>query len=298
MSFPSLGRWGGRLHGALTLSLLLALTPAFAQEQAGAQEKATKVVSVGGSVTEIAVALGAKDRLIGRDTTSTFPAEIMALPDVGYVRALSPEGVLSLGPDLVIAEADAGPAEAVEVLKAAGVPFVQMPGDPTPAGVLAKITAVGEALGLPEEARALADKVGAGLAAAETRAAAVTAPKRVLFILSMQGGKVMAGGEGSSAEGIIRLAGGVNAAAGFHGYKQMTDEAVLAAAPDVLLMMDREGNLKIANDDVLKHPALSQTPAAKAGAIIRMDGMLLLGFGPRTPEAADALYADLYGNGG
>ncbi|RYI03174.1 MAG: hemin ABC transporter substrate-binding protein, partial [Acetobacteraceae bacterium] len=129
------------------------------------------------------------------------------------------------------------------------------------------------------------------------RAADITVPKRVLFILSLQGGAVMAGGEGSEAEGIIRLAGGINAASGFQGYKPMTDEAVLAAQPDVILMMDREGDLSISDADVLTQPALSQTPAAAAGAIVRMDGMLLLGFGPRTPEAAQALHAALYGSG-
>lgn len=104
----------------------------------------------------------------------------------------------------------------------------------------------------------------------------------------------MAGGEGSSAESIITLAGGINAGTGFEGYKQITDEAVLTAAPDVILMMDREGDLEIANTDVLAHPALSQTPAARSGAIIRMDGLLLLGFGPRTPQAAADLHALLY----
>ena len=104
----------------------------------------------------------------------------------------------------------------------------------------------------------------------------------------------MAGGEGTEAEGIIRLAGGVNAATGFSGYKPMTDEAVLQAAPDVILMMDREGDLAINNDMVMAHPALSQTPAAKAGRILRMDGLLLLGFGPRTPQAAADLHALLY----
>lgn len=74
----------------------------------------------------------------------------------------------------------------------------------------------------------------------------------------------------------------------------MTDEAVLAAAPDVILMMDREGDLAISNADILAHPALGATPAAQAGAVIRMDGMLLLGFGPRTPQAAAQLHRALY----
>ena len=284
-----------RLHLGLMLITALVLGLALAMTPARAEQPAPRVISLGGSVTEIAVALGAENRLIARDTTSTFPPSVTALPDVGYIRALSAEGVLSLTPDLVIAEGDAGPPETLDVLRATGIPIVLMPKDPSPNGVLEKITAVAAALDLPEAGLALSTKVKAELDAAQARADAVQSPKRVLFILSLQGGKVMAGGEGSSAEGIIHLAGAVNAASGFQGYKPITDEALIAAAPDLILMMDREGDLAIDNADVLAHPALAETPAAKSGAILRMDGMLLLGFGPRTPEAAQQLHDALYG---
>jgi iron complex transport system substrate-binding protein len=259
---------------------------------------ADRVITLGGSVTEIAVALGAEGRIVARDTTSNFPASIEALPDVGYIRALSPENVLALDPGLIVAEGDAGPPEAVDVLKAAGIPFTLVPEATDPTGITAKIEAVAQALNLPAEGTTLAAEVQAQLDAAQTRAATVTTPKRVLFILSLQGGAVMAGGEGTEAEGIIELAGGINAATGFKGYKPMTDEAVLAAQPDAILMMDREGDLSIANSDILAQPALTQTPAARTETIIRMDGMLLLGFGPRTPQAASALYDALYGKEG
>ncbi len=271
---------------SLTLALALA-TPAFA-------DPAQRVLTLGGSVTEIAVALGAQDRLIGRDSTSTFPPSVTALPDVGYFRALSPEGVLALNPDLILSESGAGPQEALDVLNAAGIPFTMSGPDTSPDGLIAKITTIANALDLPDEGKALAAEVAQGLQQARARAASVESPKRVLFILSLQGGRVMAGGEGSSAESIIELAGGINAGMGFDGYKQITDEAVLTAAPDVILMMDREGDLAINNDMVLAHPALSQTPAAKTGQILRMDGLLLLGFGPRTPQAAADLHALLY----
>ena len=274
----------------------LAVTLCFVS--AATAQDASRVITLGGSVTEIAVALGAEDRLIARDTTSTWPESVQALPDVGYIRALSPENVLALDPALIIGEGDAGPPEAVEVLKAAGIPFILVPEATDPAGIAAKIEAVAAALDLPAEGKALSAEVETKLAATEARAATIETPKRVLFILSLQGGGVMAGGEGTEAEGIIRLAGGVNAATGFQGYKPMTDEAVLAATPDAILMMDREGDLSIADADILSQPALSQTPAAQTGTIIRMDGMLLLGFGPRTPEAADALHAALYGSQG
>ena len=99
-----------RIHLGLLAALALVLVPALA----GTGER---VVTLGGSVTEIAVALGAEDRIVARDTTSNFPERIRDLPDVGYIRALSPENILALDPGLIVAEGDAGPPEAVEVLK-------------------------------------------------------------------------------------------------------------------------------------------------------------------------------------
>lgn len=275
-----------------------ALLAALAASQLLADGSAQRIVALGGSVTETVVALGAGDRLVARDSTSTFPESVLALPDVGYVRALSPEGVLSVGPDLILAEEGAGPPQAVEVLAAAGVDFVTIPGRPDPAGVAEKIRAVGHALDRDAAAAALAGTVEAELAALAAANADLGDPQAVLFVLSLQDGRLMVGGEGSSADGIIRLAGAQNAATGFQGYKPMTDEAVLAAAPDVILMMDRAGDLAVSDADVLAHPALGATPAARDGRIVRMDGMLLLGFGPRTPEAARTLHAAIYGGAG
>ncbi|QPZ91728.1 heme/hemin ABC transporter substrate-binding protein [Thioclava electrotropha] len=253
-----------------------------------------RVISLGGAVTEIVVALGAEDRLVARDTTSQYPERITELPDVGYVRALSAEGVLALDPDLILAEATAGPPEAVETLKAAGVDFVALPGDPSVQGVREKIAVVGTALDREEAAERLTASFDAEMDAVRKSAGAVATPKRVLFVLSLQNGRVMAGDDGSSAEAIIELAGGVNAATGFAGYKPVTDEAILAADPDVILTMDREGEMAVTKRDILAHPALGQTRAARGGALVAMDGMLLLGFGPRTPQAAQALHAALY----
>ncbi|MAQ37987.1 MAG: hemin ABC transporter substrate-binding protein [Thioclava sp.] len=268
------------------IAALLTAGPALAEP--------ARVISLGGAVTEIVVALGAEDRLVARDTTSQYPERITELPDVGYVRALSAEGVLALDPDLILAEATAGPPEAVETLKAAGVDFVALPGDPSVQGVREKIAVVGAALDREEAAERLTASFDAEMDAVRKSAGAVATPKRLLFVLSLQNGRVMAGGEGSSAEAIIELAGGVNAATGFAGYKPVTDEAILAADPDVILTMDREGEMAVTERDILAHPALGQTRAARGGALVAMDGMLLLGFGPRTPQAAQALHAALY----
>ena len=274
-------------------ALVLALLPAAAASD-GAD--ARRILSVGGAVTEIVYALGEQERLVARDATSTFPPESEALPDVGYMRALSPEGVLSVAPDLIVAEEGAGPPETVDLLRAAEIPFVTVPDATDAAGVLARIHAVGAALGVPDKAATLAAQVGADLDAARAAAAAASdAPKRVLFVLSTQGGRIMASGTGTAADSIIAMAGGVNAVTGFEGYKQMTDEAVAAAAPDVILMMDRDGDHAAADAELFAMPAIATTPAAETGAVVRMDGLTLLGFGPRTAEAVSALSEALHG---
>lgn len=252
---------------------------------------ATRILSIGGSVTEIVVALGQGDRLVGRDTTSSYPPEITALPDVGYMRALSPEGVLSVAPDLIVSEDGAGPAEALDVLAAAGIPFIVVPDGYDRRGLRAKIEAVGDALGMPVEGMALADRTLARLDAAVDGIDG--APKRVMFILSTQGGRILASGTGTAADGIIRLAGAENAVTDFKGYKPLADEAVALADPDVVLMMDRSGDHDATAAELFAMPALATTKAAGRHALVKMDGLLLLGFGPRTPEAVEALAAAL-----
>ncbi|MEM9249710.1 MAG: ABC transporter substrate-binding protein [Pseudomonadota bacterium] len=257
---------------------------------------AERVLSIGGSITEIVYALGEEDRLIARDTTSTHPPSAEDLPDVGYMRALSPEGVLSVAPDLIVAEDGAGPPETVELLEAAAIPFITVPDAFSTEGVEAKILAVGAALGVPEKAQALADEVGAQMRAAAADAdLPATERKRVLFILSTQSGRVMASGSGTAADAIISLSGGVNAVTEFEGYKQMTDEAVTAAAPDVILMMDRGGDHGASADELFAMPALVSTPAAEDRALVQMDGLRMLGFGPRTAQAVTALSEALNG---
>jgi alkylation response protein AidB-like acyl-CoA dehydrogenase len=92
----------------------------------------------------------------------------------------------------------------------------------------------------------------------------------------------MASGTGTAADGIIRLAGGVNAVDGFSGYKQLSDEAAITARPDVILMMDRGGDHGMATDDLFALPAIASTPAGQERRLVRMDGGSLF----RTPLLA------------
>lgn len=294
-AFSSVTRRGlGRLVVSALIALGAAFTPAHADEAVQPFSDASKLVTIGGAVTEIVYSLGEEERLVARDTTSTYPPEAEKLPDIGYMRALSPEGVLSVGPSAILAMEGSGPVETMDVLETSGVPLVRVPEGYDREAILRKIRVVGAALGVEEKAETLARRVKADLDAAETEAQKQADGKRVLFVLSMQGGRVMAAGKDTAADGIIRMAGGVNAMDTMSGFKQVTDEAVISAAPEVVLMMEREGHR--GSRDVLKHPAFASTPAGKNGSLIRMDGSYLLGFGPRTAGAVRDLASALNGS--
>ncbi|MFV0358742.1 heme/hemin ABC transporter substrate-binding protein [Tropicimonas sp.] len=267
-------------------------------QPAFAEDPAQRIVSVGGAVTEIVYALGQQHRLVARDATSDYPAEAAALPDVGYMRRLSPEGLLSVGPDLVMAIEGAGPPDTVEVLAGADIPFVTIPEGYSRQAVGEKIRAVGAALDEDAAAAELAVRVDAEIAAAVAAAAANPARKRVLFVLTSQGGRIMAGGTGTAADGIIAMAGATNAVTDFEGYKPLSDEAVIRAAPDVILMMQSEAAPTGTDDELFAHPAIGATPAGRSRNLVRIDGMHLLGFGPRTAGAVTALAEALREAGG
>ena len=279
---------------AFGLALAAVARPAVA-EDATVLPDTSRVVAIGGAVTEIVFALGEQKHLVARDSTGTYPEAAKALPDVGYMRALSPEGVLSVDPTGIIALQGSGPKEAVDVLKKASVPYVEVPETYDNEGILERIRVVGKALGVEDKAAALAAETQAKLKAAEARTAGIDRKKRVLFILSMQGGKIMAAGAHTGADGIVTLAGAANAIEGFSGYKQLSDEAIVTAAPDVILMMDHAGP-GVSDDDLFGNATISQTPAGQARKVIRMDGGYLLGYGPRTADAISDLSKALYGD--
>jgi iron complex transport system substrate-binding protein len=280
----------GFISLVLVGSSLATAAEAAEKQNPGAQ----RIVSIGGTVTEILYALGAEGRIVARDSTSSYPPEAMGKVDVGYMRALSPEGILGQTPDLILSEDGAGPPDAVSILKASEIAVVTIDTPPIGEAIPKKIRDIGAAVGLSDKANALAAQTEADLKALAAEVAKLPAEKkRVMFVLSLSGGRVMAGGKETEAAAIIEMAGGINAAEGITGYKPLTDEAVIGAKPDVILLM-RSGNHGVKPDEVFALPAFQSTPAAANKAIVQMDGLLLLGFGPRTPNAARSLASDLY----
>lgn len=254
----------------------------------------SRIVSIGGAVTEILYALGLSDRIVAVDATSLYPNEALKQkPNVGYFRALSAEGVLGLNPSLVLAIDGAGPKETLAILEAARVPFVRVPDPYSAEGIVEKIRLVAAATGSRERGECLVARVNADVQALARQRAAIKGPAKVLFVISLLNGKPTVAGRNTAADGIIRMAGGVNAIDAYEGYKQISDEAVIAANPDAVLAMQR-GRDNIDAQLVFSQAAFTMTPAAQRKSFIAMDGLYLLGFGPRTATAARDLAEQLY----
>lgn len=255
---------------------------------------AGRIVSVGGSVTEILYALGLEQRVVAVDTTSIYPQRAAAeKPNVGYMRQLSAEGVLGLGPSLVLAAEGSGPKGTIAVLEAASVPFVQVPDHFTGEGIVEKIRLIAQATGTVERGECLARLVATDLAALAELRARIAQPRKALFILSFVSGRPMVSGRATAADGIIKLAGAVNAVTEYEGYKPISDESVAAARPDAVVAMER-ASFRLDAQTVFGHPAFATTPAAAQKALVSMDGLYLLGFGPRSARAARDLAITLY----
>ena len=280
---------------AFTLGLGTAVTASLpARAQTSSRVVSPRIVSIGSALTEIVYALGAEDLLVGVDTTSQHPAAAQALPQVGYMRALSAEGVLSLKPTLVIATTAAGPAATLDQLRATGVEVLVLPDHYDYDSVIAKISAVGRVTGKQAQAEAMIARGRADMAELAKRLAVATGKPRVLFLLSMGGGAPQAAGRDTAADGIIRLAGGTNAIESYAGYRPLTPEAVIASRADFVLVTRQTVQAMGGIEAILNRPALRQTPAGRAGKVLQFDTLLLLGFGPRTPQAAQELAVALH----
>lgn len=245
---------------------------------------ADRIVSVGGDVTEIVYALGAGDRLVARDTTSTLPAA-KNLPDVGYMRQLNAEGILSLKPTMVLASELAEPSLVLRQIADVGVKIVPVSGEASLDNVPHKIQQVASALNLEKQGAAVMQKYEQQLAAVPR----TPLKTKVLFILSHGGMTPMAAGQDTAADSIIKASGAQNAMQGFSRYRPLSQEGVVASAPDLVLITSDGFKTLGTVDKVWALPGMALTPAAKNKQILVVDDMALLGFSLETPAALAAL---------
>lgn len=250
-------------------------------------QQAQRVVSLGGTVTEIIYDLQMEHKLVANDQSSLYPDAATKLPRVGYYRAVPAEGILSLKPDLVIASENAGPATSLEKVRSVGVHVVTVSDKPTLDSLYERIEQVAQALGEQEKGVALAARIQAQVKQAQS---APIKRLRTVLILNRTGAKLMAGGD-TTAGAIMEMAGLNNVLKVQRGYKPVSAERLLALQPDMIIVTS--GSLEAAGgiDSFKTDPAIALTPAVKNSRIVVMDDLLALGMGPRVGQAIAQLKA-------
>ncbi len=275
--------------GILTLGLSLnaCQNAPSATEQATQEASYERLVSLSGCVTELLYELEQGDKIVGVDVTSTYPAEQVAqLPKLGHVRQLNVEALLSLQPDLVLAERTDEASAALQQLEAAGVEVLWLDGSFTLDKPLAQAEQISEKLGLNEELMRLRRTYEADKAKLQQARQAMENTPKVLFIYARGKGSLMVAGKNTAASAMIELAGGQNAVQSFEGFRALSAEGLMEAQPEVLLLFDSGLQSLGGVEGLLQIPGLAQTPAGQQGHIIGMDGLYLLGFTPRAARAA------------
>ena len=250
-----------------------------------ARAEPARIVTAGAAVTEIVSGLGLGPQIVAVDTSSKNLEQARDKPDVGYVRMLGAEGILSQKPDLVLVSGEAGPPAVLEQIKAAGVDVVVVPNGYSLDNIDDKIRAIAAAAGRVEDGEKLITRVDADVQALHAATAANEGElPGVVFLLARHGGNLMVAGTDTAAHAMIEASGGRNVAASFTGYKPLSAEIFAAATPDFVIVSESVGG-----DDtelLARVPGLGATPAGRQLRVIRVDDAAFLGFGPRTPSAA------------
>jgi iron complex transport system substrate-binding protein len=263
---------------------------ALAQLPTATTSRAMRLISIGGALTEIVYLLKANTELVGVDTTSIYPAAATRLPNVGYARSLSAEGILALRPTQVLATEDAGPPMVLKQINDAGISLTILPAGHQLKDVIDRVSAIGKLVHKTNAAQALASQLRLEWKNTQERVAHSKYKNiRALFILSQNPSQLMVGGAKTSSDAMIAYAGARNAITGFSGFKPLTPEAVIAANPDVILLTDQGMKAVGGIGGVLRFPGISQTRAGKEQKIVSLEAMYLLGFGPRLPLAVAEL---------
>ncbi len=266
----------------LGLGLLSLVKPSCANQN---QKSAIRIVSLGGAITEIIYELNLQKYLVGIDTTSNYPLEVKKYPSVGYARALSVEGVLSLSPTHILATEDVGPPAFVRAIKRnKKINFQILDSEYGFNGLIKRVrevAGIGNAIASQDK---LIQRLNESWRTAYLNQQVIQQPPKVLFLLSHQASRLLVSGRDTGAAAMIHYAGGVNAMTSYVGYKPLNIEAFIEANPDIILMTKQSESILGGLQALLKIPALGSVAAVRNHRFISIDANQLLGFGPRLPE--------------
>ena len=260
-------------------------------------------LDMSGSIAATIWGLGLGDALVGRDISTAFDGAVDLPVVTSGGHAIDAESVLALRPTLVVTDGSIGPRDVLTQLRESGVTVVFLDNEPSFDGAVQLARDVAAAMGVPATGEVLAQlirtQVDATIAEIAAVAPADEADRVRIMFLYLRGGSGIyyLFGEESGAGDLIRGLAAVDVAAeiGWTGMQPMTDEAIVAANPDLILVMtdglDSAGGI----DGLLAaKPALALTTAGQNRRIVDMADGDILSFGPRSASVLDALARAVY----
>lgn len=263
-------------------------------------------LDVHGTLSRTVHELGLGEQVVGRDISTQF-AEAADLPLVTQNgHDLNAEAILALDPTVILTDTSLGPWDVVLQMRDAGIPVVVTDSHRGLDNLSSLTMEVADALGVPERGRALADRIEAEVAAVTGQIEAVapadpTQRLRTVFLyVRGQSGVYYLFGEGSGADSLIDAVGLYDVAEeiGWDGMKPVTDEGIVAAQPELVLMMTDGLESAGGVEGLLERlPALAGTPAGQQRRFVDMADAEILGFGPTTATTLNALAVAVHAPG-
>ncbi|QDH80225.1 ABC transporter substrate-binding protein [Echinicola soli] len=264
------------------------------QEETATAEATPKIITAGGTITEIVYALGHGDAIVATDLTSTYPAKMQELPSIGYRNQIQAEGILSLNPDWILVEENYLNNDVVAQLENSGkkVFVLDKPQSEEAAELL--ITEIGEIFEEKEKADELIRQLNKDLEALRMLKERNDEHPRVAFIMSRGPEMVFLAGKNTFAEAMITLSGAQPVAVDFEGLKPLTPEALPALNPDYILLFESGFRAAGGKEGLRAIQGITATTAWKKDQLIAMDGHYLSSFGPRMGQAAIDLFEETH----
>jgi len=260
-------------------------------------------LSLTGTLAELVDAYGLKDQLVGRDISTELPG-LEKLPVVtrdGH--SLDPESVLALNPSLIITDGSIGPVDVLLQLRDAGIPVVVVTRPIDAATTYETAQQVADTLGVSPLAEQLIPQLKTAIADKEAQIAKLEPadkaklPRIAFLYVRGAAGIYYLFGEGSGIDSTIRSLGAIDAAGeiGWKGERPMTDEALVALDPDIIVVMTKGLESAGGVDGLIAaQPSIALTAAGKHRRIIDVDDALLFAGGTRIPDVLDGLARAVY----
>jgi iron complex transport system substrate-binding protein len=278
-------------HSAILIVFLTLLSGCRRSSGSPHELGSQRIVCIGEAYNEIIYALGAEANLVGVDYSSTYPAQIKSVTTVGYHRALSAEGILSLKPTLIIHDHNIEPEKVVRQLEDLHIPMKTFAAkNDSLEGTKALLREMGSFFHKEQRAEELCAKLDSDM---KTAAAAVKNYKTIprvavihfgrasnVYLLVGKGG----GGDAATASTLVEMAGG-QMAIQKAGMQQMTSPEVIARSDPEVILMTEYGFDKLGSAEKAKSlPGISQSAAARENRVFRVSEHELMYFGPQTGE--------------